>query len=220
MGKVYSANALIGGAAGALDEIDGAGLSDKDVALVAIQDGSLMPYVLDADSGEAENSPLIISPDTNAGTKRWKLLTGGNSAFSHVHAQTTTESIPSGSDTTVVYDTESYDDLGEYNNTTGIFTAKYAGRYIVSCGIYFPTTSSWSAGNQVVLIIEKQGTSIYRAQKHAERSASYRLGKNLSGTVELAVGETIQISAYQNSGSTLSVEASGNYNYITIDRIA
>lgn len=81
--NMYWASALTGGATYALDAIDGddadgAGtpLADGDTAIVITTAFERYDYVLDADSGEAESSPDIIKPDTNAGTKRWKLATG------------------------------------------------------------------------------------------------------------------------------------------------
>jgi len=68
----YCRTSLIGGGAGSVDEIDGAGLADLDAAFVQVF-GTFYPYTLDDDSGAAESSPLIISPDTNPGTKRWLL---------------------------------------------------------------------------------------------------------------------------------------------------
>jgi hypothetical protein len=68
----YSATTLTGGAATALDYIDGTGLVDGDIAFVFIG-GVLYVYKLNATSGAAESSPWIIAPDTNAGTKRWIL---------------------------------------------------------------------------------------------------------------------------------------------------
>ena len=72
-------DALIGGTAGALDKIDGATggegggpLLDGDGALV-LTSTAIYFYRLNATSGEAEASPGIIAPDTNAGTKRWIL---------------------------------------------------------------------------------------------------------------------------------------------------
>lgn len=74
----YPATALTGGGTGALDKMDGADLSNGDVAIVVLEnDGTygnaLLVYVLDSDSGASESSPSVISPDTNAGTKRWEL---------------------------------------------------------------------------------------------------------------------------------------------------
>jgi len=72
MSKIHYANALTGGAADALDFIDGDTLTDLDLAFVFT--GSLSRlYRLNATSGAAESSPQIIAPDTNPGNKRWIL---------------------------------------------------------------------------------------------------------------------------------------------------
>ena len=68
----YPATGLIGGAAGDLDNIDGAGLADGDGAVV-ITDGIAYLYHLDATSAAGEASPGIIAPDDNPGDKRWIL---------------------------------------------------------------------------------------------------------------------------------------------------
>lgn len=69
----YPFTALIGGGTGALDKQDGAGLADGDGAMVIIEN-NVYWYLLDASSAAAESSPEIISPDTNAGNKRWLLV--------------------------------------------------------------------------------------------------------------------------------------------------
>ncbi len=77
----YAAIVLIGGGTGALDAIDGAALADSDAAIVQT-DGTAYFYHLDATSGAAESSPDVITPDTNAGTKRWikQTISGGGGA--------------------------------------------------------------------------------------------------------------------------------------------
>ena len=75
MANIYGGIDLIGGGTGAIDKINGSVLNDKDI-FVTIKDGIFYSHWLDDDSGAGENSPLIISPDLNAGTKRW-LLAGG-----------------------------------------------------------------------------------------------------------------------------------------------
>ncbi len=69
----HGANILIGGATGALDAIDGSILADGDGAVV-ITATDMYGYTLDAASGASEDSPNVIAPDTNPGTKRWILL--------------------------------------------------------------------------------------------------------------------------------------------------
>lgn len=71
----YYATSLTGGGAGALDGlVDGDELADLDGAVVITLNYALF-YLLDADSGAAESSPIVIAPDLNPGTKRW-ILTG------------------------------------------------------------------------------------------------------------------------------------------------
>lgn len=83
MSNFYGATSKTGGGSGALDAIDGANLADGDGAVV-IQDGSFTMYHLDATKDEAENSPLIISPDSNAGTKRWVLANYNTEVNRHI----------------------------------------------------------------------------------------------------------------------------------------
>ncbi len=66
------ATSLTGGGEGSLDSIDGVLLNEADGAIV-ITNGITYTYYLDATSGAGESSPDIISPDANAGTKRWIL---------------------------------------------------------------------------------------------------------------------------------------------------
>jgi hypothetical protein len=80
--RVYGAITLIGGAAGALDSIDGTDLIDKDMAITFVS-GVTYFYSLDADSAAAESSPNVIKPDANAGDKRWVLQ---NLAFETITA--------------------------------------------------------------------------------------------------------------------------------------
>jgi len=69
----YGAIGLIGGSTGFLDAIDGTNLATGDAAYVKTSTGFYV-YHLDASSGATESSPDIISPDANAGNKRWLLL--------------------------------------------------------------------------------------------------------------------------------------------------
>jgi len=71
----YFCTALTGGTSGCLDKIDGDNLADQDVALVVIQsEQKFYIFSLDEDSGATESSPDVISPDSNAGDKRWVLV--------------------------------------------------------------------------------------------------------------------------------------------------
>lgn len=74
--NIYPAISLIGGGEGSLDSIDGDGLASGDGAIVITMiEGHAYNYTyrLDSTSGAVESSPDIISPDANAGDKRWIL---------------------------------------------------------------------------------------------------------------------------------------------------
>lgn len=75
MANFYGAIDLIGGSSGALDAIDGVDLADGDGAVVITQGKSYL-YHLNGTLGGSESSPQIISPDNNAGNKRWVLTAG------------------------------------------------------------------------------------------------------------------------------------------------
>ncbi len=70
---IYYVTCLTGGGEGCLDTLDGASLYDGYGAIYIPVIGDAGLYVIDADSAAAESSPSIISPDTNAGDKRWLL---------------------------------------------------------------------------------------------------------------------------------------------------
>ena len=72
----YVKYALTGGGGTALDSIDGAELLDGDIAFVALS-SYLYVYILKDDATGAESSPDKITPDANAGDKRW-ILQGVN----------------------------------------------------------------------------------------------------------------------------------------------
>ena len=73
--KIYGATGLTGGSTGDLDSIDGNILYDQDKCLVATG-SALYLYHLSSTDGSSESSPYVISPDSNAGTKRWLLIDG------------------------------------------------------------------------------------------------------------------------------------------------
>ncbi len=70
---------LTGGGTGSLDKIDGTALQDGDGAIVIMDNGGasqIYIYRLEDNAGSlSESSPKVITPDTNAGNKRWLLVT-------------------------------------------------------------------------------------------------------------------------------------------------
>ena len=76
----YKKTAITGGGASALDGIVDAGLLDGDFAFVTVGSAFYI-FLYDDDSGLAENSPFVITPDdVGAGSGRW-IMQGLNSKF-------------------------------------------------------------------------------------------------------------------------------------------
>jgi len=220
MSKVYPATGLTGGTTGCLDAIDGTDLADKDVAIVTVQDGNMYPYVLDADSAESESSPLIISPDANAGDKRWKLV-GVHGAFSHVEAYTTVaQSIPDATATVIIFGTEGHDELSEFNTTTGVFTATYAGIYLINSSVTL-TSGSWTeAQGGYMRIRHNSGNTVGGPYLRSPNTGSVSLSASISHTLKLAATDTIDITLTQSSGGAITLATFSRWNRLSIDRIA
>ncbi|UZJ41126.1 tail fiber protein [Prosthecochloris sp. SCSIO W1101] len=81
---IFKLTGRTGGSVDKLDSIDGSTggpgdtpLQQGDLAFVIdAAFGVTHVYELDVDSGQAENDPYVITPDSNAGNKRWKLRPG------------------------------------------------------------------------------------------------------------------------------------------------
>jgi len=73
MANFYGATNYIGGGTGTVDAIDGNNLAQGD-GLFVITTAQVSFHYLNATSGAAEASPTVISPDSNAGDKRWILV--------------------------------------------------------------------------------------------------------------------------------------------------
>jgi hypothetical protein len=78
--SVYARYGTTGGISGMLDNLDGADLSNGDLALVGTGTSASW-YILDDDLGSGESDPDIIVPDTNPGTKCWVLLSSVQNAI-------------------------------------------------------------------------------------------------------------------------------------------
>jgi hypothetical protein len=73
--RTYGANAIYGGAAGAMDAINGANLSDGDRCWVSVlAEGRSYLYIYNSTIGGVEAVPYVIAPDVNGGNGRWLLV--------------------------------------------------------------------------------------------------------------------------------------------------
>lgn len=126
--------------------------------------------------------------------------------------------------TTIVFDTEDTDVGGDYDNTTGIFTARYSGRYVFSASLlvqsnasagttygpyYISKNGSFSAGSAWALSGQFLGETI---GSHVPAST---LGFfTTSVEISLAVNDTVSVRAQQpnNAGGAFTLLQLAQYN--------
>ena len=150
-------------------------------------------------------------------------VTSRTAAYSDAGTQT----IPSGgSGATVIFEHETKDQAGEYDHTTGVFTATIGGVYLATWSAAFADTA-WTAGNIGFSWISLNGsTSLTSAINKrgnlfdCPASANFTVNSLGSATYELSASDTLEIKLYQNTGGALTVHASPQYNWFNVTKIA
>lgn len=97
-----------------------------------------------------------------------------------------------GTDATVIFDTEIFDNRGEYDNTTGIFTALRTGKYLLTAAVKFAT------GTPVTTLVIKIITSnriyhVYRGDTDSLRDGSSTITLNGSFIADMDSGDTARV---------------------------
>lgn len=141
-----------------------------------------------------------------------------------VQSVNTAQSIPNATLTIVQYDTEVYDQLGEYNPATYTFTAKAAGVYLVEAAVIFDATGAFTGEESASLRLYK-GATLYsyldrRDQLNVATSTLTYVRLGGSDTIHLAAGETILVRVYQTSGGALALAGSAEHNRLAIHRLS
>lgn len=164
----------------------------------------------------------ILIKVNDGGTTRTAIQVNGDegslsfprmSAVTAVRA-TTSQTIPNTTITTVVCNSEFTDNLGEYDTSNGIFTAKDTGVYFVSGNVEWMTTS---ANMTYIVYIRVNGGHRLKAYMLPTSAFNY-LSMPISGAVYVEAGQTITLSCYQATGG--NEEIAKDYTYFTVAKIA
>lgn len=96
----------------------------------------------------------------------------------------------------------SADTLSEFNDTTGVFTAKTAGLYLVNALVLWESTD---AGKWYSTYISKNeevtSSGSLRFYQNSAGAFAYQ-AHSISGVLDLAVGDTLRLYGYHNAGVT------------------
>jgi len=217
MGKVIARNAAVAsGVAGALDNIDGDLLDDGDLAVV-ISDQWAQFFYLRGNHGGAENRPYVIPPSINAGTKRW-IPAKPAWPSSHVYqACEAAQSIQSETHTTIIFNVGARDTLGEWNATTGTYTAKGKDELWVTATAR-TEERLWTVGKGCVLGVWKNGALWDHGQSiFAHAANTFHISVDIHTLVPVEMGDTIQVKFYQNDVSSLVLDVDPYINTIQLN---
>jgi len=132
--------------------------------------------------------------------------------IANVNAQNT---IPPATYTNVVYQSESLDTYGEYNNSTGVFTAKRAGNYFVAASIFW-FNSAWNSSN-IYLNVFKNGSLIVENLRQIPSGTTYYVQES-SVSISLNVGDTLAVSAYQSDSANRFITSNSTFSRLSISR--
>jgi hypothetical protein len=131
-------------------------------------------------------------------------------------ARTTTQSIPNNTETTIIFNSVSFDTHGSYNNSTGTYTAFVSGYYQIEALVEF----DGNATGQRYIHVYKNGTTKFNLA-YAGNLATVATIPTGSTTIQLNAGDTFVIQGFQNSGGALNIGSNGNqYNHFSVFKLS
>jgi len=119
--------------------------------------------------------------------------------------------------TTLVFNVEYADTLGEFATGTGIFTAKDDGKYVISTHVL------WKNINSNVVYetkITQTGVGGTPSDYHYSAFTGAWFSERVTATLDLSAGDTARVQVFQTSGGNEVVRGSALYTYITIQKVA
>jgi hypothetical protein len=192
-----------------------------EVLSAANVNGYLMQGVLVFASAAARTA-AVTSPqegqfsflkDTNAteyydGTN-WVASSGASAFAGCLLFNSADYSIANNTTTVLTWNSETYDTNTFHSTSTNTsritIPSGKAGYYLITCMVFF---ENGSAANALRMRVLKNGTSIYSNQE----TQQFQKGSVLSVPVNLAVGDYVEIQAFQNSGATGTIYAGTTEN--------
>lgn len=162
------------------------------VAGKSINTGETISFVWD---GNSWNPPAYIAPNR-----------------AYVYAAAAANTVVANNAATVANWPETTDSGN--NSAAGIFTAPRAGFYSVAAAVTY-LVAAWNATTYAQISIAVNGADRHQGTATVEKAGNRIVSVNVSATVFLTAGQTLQINVFQNSGTAKNT-AGGVVSYYTI----
>ena len=162
---------------------------------------------------------LLLKPRTNGHVVVESQL--GISGASRVRAtNSNSQSIADATDTVIQYNTETFDNLGEWDTSNYRFTPQADGYYQVSAAVLF-ASAAWAANELVGLHLYKNGavasTLFYERMPAALTCFRAARGSDL---IYLTINDYIDLRIYHNRGAATALHNQAQYNHVAIHRLS
>lgn len=128
------------------------------------------------------------------------------------------QSIPNAANTVITNWTETVDEAGNFNPTTGVFTAPRTADYIIN-SLITASSSAWTAGQEWTVIIRKNGSTLIYASNDTQAAGTFIIAGVNNVTVRLAANDTIDIAILHSRGAATTLLPAGNRNYLSIKEL-
>ena len=116
------------------------------------------------------------------------------------------QTISNDTTTTIAFASEIYDTADAYNNSTYLFTAPSAGKYV--CHIHLRYNNAQSNRNAITLYINGSSSNQYSFEESPGNQYSTSGGM---GILNLSANDTVQWKYYQSSGGNIVVRSADSY---------
>ncbi|HEY2407164.1 MAG TPA: hypothetical protein VGI10_14230, partial [Polyangiaceae bacterium] len=174
--------------------LDGTSLATTRTKLGAVPYAVEANHALSADSASGALATQI---------SQIQALTHAQSAF-RADLSTANTTIADHANTKIVFDKVEFDLANEYNSTTGVFTPKQAGIYVINCGVEFDVNivGDWNAN---IIKTPSGGTGTPLAGTDVEGNAFNGFSTTVSVVAQLAAGDAITCMTDQISGASQTI---------------
>jgi hypothetical protein len=183
---------------------------------------SLIPYNA---TGNVELARLLINGEymsfiaTDTSVSGWVAeIDGRKPCVARLTYTGTGQSITSGSSTLATLNTSAFDNASICDTTNSRLKIRRTGRYMLTAGLRFTTTSA--AMPRYILSIRQTDTAgIFTTMEISPNASSLLPGIALATVAEVSEGKTIDLLAFQNSGSSQTTVSTQSYQHLALAEI-